>query len=435
MYEKYRAEYASKLVSVDEALSHIKDGDVIGAGAAASEPYCLLSRLHTLNGKVHGLKFYSGLGMRDYPFLSDPACQETFQTDCVFMMAPGRAAHRKGLTSVYPASLHNGAGRWMDYNGVNVFMAAVTPMDKHGYFRMSMCLIHEMDMLEKADLVILEVTPDMPTIFGENTVHISQVDFVVEGNGKMPEIPSAEPSAVERAIGAHIAELIHDGDTIQLGIGGIPDSVGKCLMDKHDLGVHTEMITNCMYDLVKAGVITNRKKTLHKGKIVGAFTLGNRELYDFLDMNPGIAIMSGSYVNHPATIAQIDNMVSVNTTLNVDLSGQCASETIGSLQYSGSGGQSDTAIGALHARGGRNVIAVKSVAHTKNGDVSAINAQLPMGSVVTLSRNDIDYIVTEYGVAPMRGRSVRERVNNLIAVAHPDFREQLRQDAQRLMLW
>lgn len=432
---RYQQEYQNKLVSVDEALSHIKDGDVIGAGAAASEPAGLLGRLHTINGKVHGLKYYSGLGMRDYPFLSDPACQESFTVDCVFMMGAGRASHRKGLTNVYPAGLHNGAGRWMDHNPVNVFMVAVTPMDKHGYFRMSMCVIHEKEMLEKADLVIVEVTPDMPHIYGENEVHISQVDFVVEGNGKMPEIPNAQPTEVERAIGAHIAELIHDGDTIQLGIGGIPDSVGKCLMDKHDLGVHTEMITNGMLELVQAGVITGRKKTLHKGKIIGAFSLGSRELYDFMDHNPGIAMMPGNYVNHPSVIAQNDNMVSVNTTLNVDLCGQCASETIGSLQYSGSGGQSDTAIGALHAKGGRNIIAVKSVARTKQGDVSAINAQLPAGSVVTLSRNDIDYIVTEFGIAPMRGRSVRERVNNLIAVAHPDFRAQLRKDAEAYMLW
>lgn len=435
MYESYRAQYASKLVTVDEALSHIKDGDVIGAGAAANEPAGLLGRLHTLNGRVHNLKFISGLGMRDYPFLSDPGCQESFSTDCIFMMGAGRAAHRKGLTNVFPASLHNGIGRWMDHNPVNVFMVAATPMDRHGYFRMSMCLIQERELLEQADLVILEVTPDMPHIYGENEIHISQVDFIVEGDGKMPEIPASEPTAVERAIGAHIADLIHDGDTIQLGIGGIPDSVGKCLLDKHDLGIHTEMITNCVLDLVKAGVVTGRKKTLHKGKIVATFTLGNRDLYDFLDQNPGIALMPGSYVNHPAIIAQNDNMVSVNTTLNVDLFGQCASETIGSLQYSGSGGQSDTAIGALHARGGRNIIAVKSVAHTKNGDVSAIHAQLPAGSVVTLSRNDIDYIVTEYGVAPMRGRSVRQRVENLIAVAHPDFRDQLRRDANKLMMW
>ncbi len=435
MYENYQAQYAAKLVSVDEALSHIRDNDVLGAGAAAGEPARLMGHLHTLTGKVHDLKFYSGLGMRDYPFLSDPACQETFRTDCVFMMGAGRSSHRKGLTSVYPANLHNGAARWMEHNPLNVFMVAVTPMDNHGYFRMSMCLIHEREMLEKADLVIVEITPDMPEIYGDTEIHISQVDYIVEGDGRMPEIPSAEPTAVERAIGAHIAELVQDGDTIQLGIGGIPDAVGQCLLTKRDLGVHTEMITNSIVNLVEAGVVTGRKKTLHPGKIVGTFTLGNRKLYDFLDRNPSILIMPGSYVNHPAVIAQNENMISINTTLNVDLSGQCASESIGSLQYSGTGGQSDTAIGAHHAKGGRNVIAVKSVAHTKNGDVSAINAQLPLGSVVTLSRNDIDYIVTEYGIASMRGRSVRERVENLIAVAHPDYREQLRRDAQALMLW
>lgn len=432
---RYQQEYQNKLVTVDEALSHIKDNSVLGAGAAANEPSALLGGLHKLNGKVHGLKYYCGLGMRDYPFLSDPECRESFTNDCVFMMGPGRISHRNGLMNAFPGSLHNAYARWSEHNPLNVFMIAVTPMDKHGYFRMSMCLIHEVEMLEQADLVIVEVTPDMPTIYGENLIHISDVDYIVEGNGKLPEIPEGGATEVERAIGAHIAELVQDGDTIQLGIGGIPDSVGRCLMDKHDLGVHTEMITNSMLDLYEAGVITNRKKTLHKGKMVGAFTLGSRRLYDFLDENPGVVLMPGRYVNHPSVVAQNDNMISINTTLNVDLFGQCASETIGSLQYSGSGGQSDTAIGALHSKGGRNVIAVKSVAHTKKGDVSAIHAQLPKGSVVTLSRNDIDYIVTEYGIAPMRGRSVRERVNNLVAVAHPDYREQLRKEAQELMIW
>ena len=431
----YRAQYNSKLTDVSGALSLIKDDYVIGSGAAANEPSGILSQMHTLNGKVHGLKFISGLGMRDYPFLSDPACQESFTTDCIFMMGAARKSHKAGLCNIFPAHLHNGIVRWMDHNPVNVFMVAATPMDEHGYFRMSMCLIQERELLEAADIVIVEVTPDMPSIHGETQIHISQVDCIVEGCGKMPELPASQPTAVEAAIGAHIAELVNDGDTIQLGIGGIPDSVGRCLMDKRDLGVHTEMVTNCMLDLVEAGVITGAKKSLHKGKIVGTFSLGSRRLYDFLNNNPSIMFMPGSYVNHPSVIAQNDNMISINTTLNVDLAGQCASESIGSLQYSGSGGQADTAIGALHAKGGRNVIAVKSVAQTKQGPVSAINAQLPLGSVVTLSRNDIDYIVTEYGIAPMRGRSVRERVDNLIAVAHPDFRAQLKKDAERLLLW
>ena len=245
--------------------------------------------------------------------------------------------------------------------------------------------------------MIVEVTPDMPVIYGDNEIHISQVDFIVEGNGTLPEIPASEPTVVEKAIGAHIAELVHDGDTIQLGIGGIPDAVGQCLLSKHDLGVHTEMITNSIVDLVAAGVVNGRKKSIHRGKIVGTFTLGNRMLYDFLDENPSVMLMPGSYVNHPSVIAQNDNMISINTTLNVDLTGQCASESIGSLQYGEAPAvRVDTAIGALHAKNGRNVIAVKSVAHTKQGDISAINAQLPMGSVVTLS--------------PKRHRLYRDRV-------------------------
>lgn len=432
---RFQQEYRHKLVSVEEALSHIKDGAVLGAGAAANEPSALLGALHTLNGKVHGLRYYCGLGMRDYPFLSNPDCLQSFTNDCVFFMGPGRAAHRKGLMNAYPGNLHNAFQRWSEYHSLNVFMVAVTPMDEHGYFRMSMCLIHEREMLEQADLVLVEVTPDMPVIYGENAIHISEIDYIVEGSGKLPEIPEGTATEVEQAIGANIAELVEDGDTIQFGIGGIPDSVGRCLMDKHDLGVHTEMITNSMLDLVEAGVITNRKKSLHKGKMIGTFTLGSRRLYEFLRENPSVALMPGRYVNHPSVVAQNDNMISINTTLNVDLFGQCASETIGSLQYSGSGGQSDTAIGALHGLHGRNVIALKSIAHTKNGDVSTIHAQLPKGSVVTLSRNDVDYIVTEYGVAPMRGRSVRERVNNLIAVAHPDYREELRKEAQKFMIW
>ncbi len=431
----YQELYRSKLVSVDEALCHIPDGAVVSNGAAAAEPAGLLSNLHNIADRVGYIKYYCGLGMRTYPFLNDPVYQDVFDNDCIFLMAPGREAHRSGNLHAYPGHLHNGALRWLEHHPLNVFMVAVTPMDKHGYFRMSMCLIHERDMLENADMVIVEVTPEMPRIYGETEIHISQVDYIVEGSGKLPIIPEAKPTEVERLIGENISQLVEDGSTIQLGIGGIPDAVAQCLTDKKDLGVHTEMVTNSMVDLVEAGVITGRRKTLHRGKIVGTFAMGTQRLYDFLDENPGVLFLPGRYTNNPAVIAKNENMVSINTSLNVDLSGQCASESIGSLQYSGSGGQSDTAVGALHAKNGRNIIAVKSVAHTKNGDVSAIHAQLPPGSVVSLSRNDIDYIVTEYGIAPMRGRSVRTRVENLIAVAHPDYRAELRREADRLLLW
>ena len=218
-----------------------------------------------------------------------------------------------------------------------------------------------------------------------------------------------------------------------LGIGGIPDAAALSLKGKHDLGVHSEMITNSMVTLVENGVITGRKKTLHKGKIVGTFAYGTQKLYDMLDNNPGVLLLRGDYVNDPWVIARNDNFVSVNSCLSVDLSGQVCSESIGHRQYSGSGGQVDMAVGASHAKGGRNIIAVPST--KKGGTVSSITAQLTPGSIVTLSRNEVDCIVTEYGIAWLKGRNVRQRVENLIAVAHPDFRAELRADAEKHILW
>ena len=432
----YKELYRSKLTDVEGALSMIRDGDVVIGGAVGQEPQACLNNLHTLAGKVHGVKYMSGLGMRSYPFMTDPACRDTFSYDCIFLMGPGREAHRQGLVDVIPAHLHNGFDRWSEANGKpNVFMTAVSPMDKHGYFRVPLCVIQERAILERADIVIVEVNPNLPATLGDTQLHVRDVDAIIETDY---DIATLEPGAIDeddRTIGAYIAEQVHDGDTIQLGIGGIPDAAAQALMSKHDLGIHTEMIGNSMADLIEAGVVTGKRKGINREKVIGAFAMGNRRLYDLLDNNPGIELRRGEYVNDPQVISQHDNFVSINTALTIDLGGQVCSESIGSLQYSGSGGQVDTAVGALHAKGGRNIIAVKSIKNTKQGVVSSINAQLPLGSVVTLSRNDLDCVVTEYGTAYMRGRTVRQRVDNLIAVAHPDFRAQLRKDAERLLLW
>jgi acyl-CoA hydrolase len=308
-------------------------------------------------------------------------------------------------------------------------------MDKDGYLYMSLCQLHEKEAAASADRIIIEVNRNLPRTYGDTEIHITQVDAVLEADSDLPELAPGEITDLEAAIGGYISEMINDGDTIQFGIGGIPDAIAHNLMNKHDIGVHTEMITNSMVDLVEAGVITGRRKTLYPGKIIGAFALGTDRLYEMVRENPSVMFLQGRHVNNPMLIAKNDGMISINSGFCADLGGQVCSESIGSLQYSGTGGQSDTAIGAAHAKGGRNVIAIKSVAHTKNGVVSNICAQLPAGSVVSLSRNDVDYIVTEYGVAPMRGRNVRQRADNLIAVAHPDFRAGLREDARRLMLW
>ena len=428
-------EYRKRLTDFEGALSHVADHDNIVVGGAGNEARGILSQLHTIAPRVDYVRVFNGLGMYEYPFLIDTTYRGKFLTDCVFMMGAGRKSHRAGLTAAYPGHLHLAARNWMDVHHPNVFIASVTPMDEHGFFCMPLCLIHEKDAALRADKIILEVNPNLPRVYGETELHISQVAAVVENPMPLPILPAARPTEVERTIGGYIAELVHDGDTIQLGIGGVPDSVAEQLMDKRHLGVHTEMFTTSMVDLVEAGVIDGSRKTLHPGKMIGVFALGEQRLYDMMNDNLSVRLMRGSYVNDPQVISQNDNFVSINSGLNADLTGQVCSESIGSLIYSGVGGQADTAVGATHSKGGRSIIALRSTVTTKDGVKSNINAQLPAGSAVSLSRHDVDYIVTEYGVAPMRGYSVRDRVEHLIAVAHPDWRTQLREDARRLLLW
>ena len=254
-------------------------------------------------------------------------------------------------------------------------------------------------------------------------------------------MPSISTNEKDRTIAKYIAALVNDGDTIQLGIGGIPNAVAEFLMDKKDLGVHTEMMTSNMAKLAKAGVITEKKKTLHKNKMVATFIMGNQALYDFCDDNTSILILDGNYVNDTKVIAQNDNMVSINTSIEVDLMGQCASESIGTRQISGTGGQSDTAVGARDAKNGRSFIALYSTAMIRDKEsgerveVSKIVATLNLGAIVSLSRNDVDNVVTEYGVAHLRGTNTKERVERLIAIAHPKFRDQLYADARRFGLY
>ena len=429
----YEEQYRSKLVTLEEALDSLQDGDVIGTSQCANEPTAFFDAMHTLRGKGKHFRMFAPMCFNSHPFMTDPACKDTFDMDITFLMGATRKSRERGLLNYYPGDLHNGAGRWLDINGCTVFIAACTPMDQHGYFMIPLCLIHERTFLEAADRVILQVNPNLPRIYGDTEVHIRDVDMIVEAATPLPYLPQIPPSELESTIGAYVATLVNDGDTIQLGIGGIPDAAAMALMDKHDLGVHSEMLTNSMVDLLEAGVITGRKKSYMQGKMVGTFAYGTQRLYDTLNDNPSVLMLRGETVNNPQNVAKNDNFVSINSCLSVDLTGQVCSETIGSRQYSGSGGQADMAVGAAHAKNGRNIIATAST--KRGGTVSTITAQLEKGSIVTLSRNQIDYVVTEFGIAPLVGRSVRQRVENLIAVAHPDFRQELREQANRLMLW
>jgi acyl-CoA hydrolase len=261
-------------------------------------------------------------------------------------------------------------------------------------------------------------------------VQISRADSVYETSYPVSEETPPRSNEVSRRIAAHVASLIRDGDCIQLGIGGIPNAVGKLLLEKNDLGIHTEMLTSTMGELIRAGVVTNRRKTINPGKAIGAFAWGDRALYELLADNPAVEFRRAAYTNDPFVIAQNDNMVSVNTALEIDLTGQICSESIGSRQYTGTGGASDFAYGAYHSRGGRGIIALPSTAD--DGRISRIAARLTPGAVVSISRNLTDYVVTEFGVARLRDRTVYQRVHDLIEIAHPDFRQELRDQAKAL---
>lgn len=321
----------------------------------------------------------------------------------------------------------------MAYRSPNVFMGAVSPMDKHGYFSLSLSTVLEKDFIEHADIVILEINPRLPRTHGDTNVHISEIDFLIEVDRELPEYPPTNLTDKDRIIGNYAADLIEDGSTIQFGYGSIPGAIADSMRHKKDLGVHSELFSDPILDLWEAGAITNRKKTLWKGKFVTDIALGTKRLYDFLDDNIAVEFHRASIVNDPAVIAQNHKMVSINSALQVDLTGQCCAESIGPRLYSGTGGHKEFIRGATNSPGGKSILAFSSTA--QNDTISRIVPLFDSGTIVTTSRVDVDYVVTEYGVACLRGRNIRERVQELINIAHPDFRDHLRSEARRLQMW
>lgn len=424
-----KEKYEAKKITVDEALSMVKSGDEIVVGFCALEPATFLSKLHNLAGKVSDVTIWSALTLGNYPYFSDPNLKEPFTNNSWFFSMPTRKANSIGNMSYSPANLHDGFIRKLQNKRPDIFVGTVASMDEHGYFKSSLSALYEKAFSEAAKLVIMEVNPRLPQVWGDTEFFIDDVDYFIEVDRPVPVLPDIELTKDEITIGEYVATLVNDGDTIQLGIGGIPNAVAKAFMNKHDLGVHTEMITSAMAELAESGVVTGKKKTLHKGKMIGTFVLGNQRLYDYINNNPSVNLLRGEYVNNPLVIAQNDNMVSINTALQVDITGQVCAESLGTKVWSGTGGQSDTALGAIHAKNGRSIIALTST--VKNGTVSTIQPVLSPGSIVTLSRNNVDYIVTEYGIAYLKAMPVRNRVDNLIAIAHPDFRNELYMQAKK----
>jgi len=425
-------EYKSKYISLSDAVSKIKSNQTIGVGIAGAEPVGLLTTLAERAAELDNIHFWTCLPMRRYDIFTKPEMGGHIFNENWFYSGTDRAVHPEGRVSYIPNNLHRaGTDKLYSTNGhLDVFWGTATPPNDEGYLSLSIGLIVQKDLFEAADLKVLEINENLPWTYGDTLVHISEVDFLVENHVPVIELPSIAPSEIEQEIGGYIADLIDDGSTIQLGIGGIPNAITAFLMNRKELGIHTEMIVDGMVDLVEAGVVTNSQKTLHPGKTVGAFALGTKKLYDFLNNNKNVEMYRGHYTNDPYVIAKNRKMISVNTALQIDILGQVCSQSIGTRQFSGTGGQLDTHRGAQMSEGGRGIIALRSTA--KNGSISTIVPTLAPGAGVTVPCQDVDTIITEYGVAELRGRCVKDRMEALINIAHPNFRDWIRDEAHRL---
>lgn len=435
--------YNSRLMNIEAALRTIQSKDFIIAAMAGSEPIPLLEELHKIKDfGVEGCELSNCLPMKDYEFLKNPDYKDTIFTAGWFYSAIMRKANKGGNVSFAPQHLHSSfTKRLYARDGRRlVLLCTCSTMDKHGYLSLSLGTTYERQAIEEGAFVIALVNPRLPRTFGDTIVHISEIDVIIEADYEVPTLPEVPINDKDRKIGDFIADLVEDGSTIQLGIGGIPNAVAEALKSKKHLGIHTEMFTDGMVDLLECGAVDNSQKSIYRGQTIATFALGSRRLYDFIDDNPSVMFKYGKWTNSPYVIGQNHKMVSINTTIEVDLSGQCASESIGPMQFSGTGGQSDTAVGAQLSNEGKSFIALYSTTKVKDkeGNATTISKIVPMlnaGAAVSLSRNDVDYVVTEYGAVRLRGRTIKERVERLISIAHPDFRDQLRFEAKQNGIW
>ena len=427
----YKAIYENKLMSIADAAAKVESGWMIGMDAAAAHPAALVSAIaaRARAGEISGVKIDSLLDVDPLECYADPELNGKFNGVSWFTGGYARKAVNAGYADFIPTYYRDIPGdvrRLYDYD---VFITEVSPMDRHGYFSLSTVSSMSEAKLDKAKRVFVVVNDRQPRAVCGLQVHVNRVDAIVENNHELPVLPPTKLDDVSVTIGNLIAEQIPDGACIQLGVGTIPDATGMALKAKHDLGINTEMFVDSMIELLECGAVNNSKKQIHRGQCVTTFAFGSKRIYDFIDDNPGIVILPVDYVNDPNVICKNDNMISINAAVEVDLMGQVCAESIGTRHLSGTGGQVDFVRGACQSKGGKSFIAFTSTA--KDGTVSKIRPILTPGAVVTTSKNDVDYIVTEYGIAQLRGLPLSKRAANLIAIAHPDFRDELTFEARK----
>jgi itaconate CoA-transferase len=428
-------QYEEKLTSPQQAMEQVKSGDTIVYGMSIAQPPALLAALaqRARNRAVSDLKVYTFLPREHatttvlLPDLCD--CIENYSW---FVGAADRDSVKVGLNYHVPSYLHQIPQIVSDYMDIDVAMATISPLDKAGYFSLGTANDYFSTAARHCKRLFVEVNRNMPRVFGDSLIHISDVDSVVENHVPLMELHLADPKPEDAIIGPAIAEMVQNGATIQLGIGNLPNAVARYLMDKKDLGIHTELFTEGMVNLIEEGVVNGRRKNMHPQKHVFTTAAGTKRMYEFMNDNPSMESYSASYVCSPSIIAKNDTMISINSVLEVDLLGQANAEFLEGSTFSGTGGQLDFVRGAFTSRGGKSILAFYSTA--RGGTISRVVPRLASGSVVTTPRADVHYLATEYGIVNLKGKSTRERVFAIISLAHPKFREKLMRQAEDMYL-
>lgn len=414
--------YESKRVTAEEAIQAINDGDKVVTGFACGEPTGIIDAMIKNYEDFHNVEIINMLTLGDSPWVR-PEMKGHFKLNCLFASPSNRKEISDGRCEFTTSHFYEIPDVIKNYICPRVAIVMVSPPDEHGYVSFGTTVDYTRETTEYCDVVIAQVNKYMPRTFGNSIKHVRDFTYFVEMDAPLPEVKSVEITETERKIGEHCASLINDGDCLQLGIGGIPNAVCAQLWNKKDLGLHSELVGDGVVELLEAGVINNRKKQIHNGKTVLGAAFGSEILNNYINNNPSVEMHPIDYVNNPCVISQNDNVVSINSCLQVDLLGQVVSDTVGLNQFSAVGGQVDFVRGATMSRGGKSIIAMPSTA--KNGMISRIVPLITEGSAITTPRNDVNYVVTEYGVAQLKGKTLKERARALILITHPKFRPHL----------
>ena len=424
----WRTWYKEHLFTPAQAVQQIKSGQRVVVAHACGETSIILDALVANAAQYENVEIIHMVAMGKAAYCQ-PQYDKNFHHNAFFLGGSTRAAAAEGRVDFTPVYFSEIPSLLREDLRPNVTLLQCSPPDAHGYVSLGVSVDYTKPAAEASDLVIAQVNQNMPRTLGDSFLHVTQIGCLVEADTPVIELAPPKIGDVERAIGENVASLVRDGDTLQLGIGAIPDAVLLFLKEKNDLGIHTEMFSDGVVELVEAGVITNKAKTLHRGQSVATFLMGTRRLYDYVNNNPAVAMYPVDYVNDPYVIGQNDNLVSINSCVQVDIMGQVVSTSAGLRQISGVGGQVDFVRGANLSKGGRAIMAMPST--TGKGKISKIVPFLDQGSAVTTTRNEVNYVITEYGIAKLKGKSLRQRAEALIRIAHPDFRDELTAEFRR----